>query len=67
MLTKKDFKELATMIGELDENIEVSDLRFAIKMKISDFCKRQNPRFDSSRFEEWINRVRLGQDLKGLR
>ena len=61
MMTKKDFKELANFMAEsFDENDSAIEW-------MCNFCKRNNPRFDESRFREWIRRVRAGESLVGLR
>jgi hypothetical protein len=61
MMTKKDFKELANFMAEsFDENDS------AVKW-MEEFCYRNNPRFDETRFREWIRRVRADESLKGLR
>ena len=41
--------------------------RTTITDLIADVLIDDNPRFDRGRFEEWIYRVRHGEDLKGLR
>jgi len=63
MLTKKDFKQLADMCADIDEDI----VRSTISVFLENFCRDNNPRFDASRFHEWIRRVRAKEDLKGLR
>ena len=60
-MTKKDFKELANLLAtEFDENSWFVGL-------VEKFCYENNPRFDESKFREWIRRVRAGESLKGLR
>ena len=61
MMTKKDFKELANLLAtEFHEN------SWFVK-EMENFCYKNNPRFDESKFREWIRRVRAGESLKGLR
>ena len=62
MMTKKDFKQLADMCAEI-ENEE--DRCFLIR-HLTHFCARNNPKFDNLRFEEWINRRIKGVSVKGL-
>lgn len=61
-LTKKDFKELATMCGHIqDEEEQTIVLGFLIR-----FCYTQNGKFDEDRFVEWVRRTAKGESTKGL-
>lgn len=63
MMTKKDFKQFADALAEYADEARREHL-------IERFClifKANNPRFDESRFREWIRRKVAGESTKGLR
>ena len=61
-MTKKDFKELATILGMIqNESDRISSTDLMIP-----FCRRNNPRFDEDRFVEWIKRVSNNESTVGL-
>ena len=61
-LTKKDFKELATMCGNIDNELDRSKvIDFCLT-----FCERQNSMFDRGRFREWVRRVANDESTVGL-
>ena len=62
MMTKKDFKQLANMLACISDENE----RDKIVNMACEFCFRNNCRFDSDRFREWIRRIVAGESLKGL-
>jgi len=58
-MTRKDFRELATILGEtkaeLDLGLLPKDIVFEnLQDEIISFCKRSNPNFDSGRFVEAV-------------
>lgn len=63
MMTKKDFKQLATALSSIEDD----NKRNEVVELMCECCLKNNSRFDDNRFIEWIRRVRAGEDLKGLR
>jgi len=62
VMTKKDFKELATMIGESKAQ---GDYEGLIEDLIR-FCHGQNGRFDECRFRDWVDRIANNESTVGL-
>lgn len=63
MMTKKHFKLFAEGLA----NVENDELRREMTVFISAILKQDNELFDLERFNEYIRRLRAGEDLKGLR
>ncbi len=62
-MTKKHFKLFAEGLA----NVENDELRREMTVFISAILKQDNELFDLERFNEYIRRLRAGEDLKGLR
>ena len=63
MMTKKDFKQFANTFAIVEDDED----RETLIRNCEKIFKMNNPRFDESRFREWIRRVRAGESLVGLR
>ncbi len=63
MMTKKHFKLFAECLSKIEDDSHRDNLI----VFISNVLEKSNPKFDFGRFEEYIRRLRTGEDLKGLR
>jgi len=63
VMTKKNFKELATMCGNWKKANQSTDY---IIEEITNFCNGQNALFDRNRFLDWVERVANGESTIGL-
>ena len=59
MLTKKHFKELATIIG-LNNDYDT------LSQSLIRWCHSQNGLFNENRFIEWIRRIKAKESTVGL-
>jgi hypothetical protein len=55
MMTKKDYKVLASM---LKNRQYTGDLEPCVLSTICDFCRLQNPRFDERKFREAVTGIK---------
>ena len=61
-MTKKDFQQLANFcVGIVNDVAPVELIN-----QMCQFCYENNPRFDSARFKEWIQRKVDGESTVGL-
>lgn len=63
MMSKKHFKAFADAIALIEDEQQ----REGVLTVVCRVCYEDNPRFDQSRFVEWIRRVRANESLVGLR